>query len=371
MRDANGINRMRRCKRCLLPATVPSADVDGEGICAFCRRGDEAAVTSAESARARFNDDLEQTLRATRGEGDYDCIVNLSGGKDSCLLLHRVRKDYGLRVLAFTADVNIPETAWDNIRRTLAKVDVEHVIYSPPREFYRKLYRFLLANQEGRGAVRTVCYVCAPLYEGYSLQLAVEKRIPLVLAGYSPGQPEPERMVYEFPRATIAETDWTPVEVRDSGLFSQNELRYFWNPHVYPAGTSFPRYLAPFHAWPYSQEENMRAVVSLGLIQNASKASPVHSNCPLNWLLMYSDLRNLGYNPYAPEFSKLIREGKANRKYWRIMGPVVDTMIRTQTFLGKNVRDSLKSLDMIPDELRITREAPAAGEFYPGRKPKT
>ena len=52
--------------------------------------------------------------------------------------------------------------------------------FRPPREFYRKLFRLLLQNQEERGAVRTVCYVCAPLYEAYSLNLAIEKKIPLV-----------------------------------------------------------------------------------------------------------------------------------------------------------------------------------------------
>ena len=56
----------------------------------------------------------------------------------------------------------------------------------------------------------------------------------------------------------------------------------------------------------------MKKVVQLGLVSNSRHASPVHSNCPLNWLLMYSDLQNLHYNPYAPEFSTLIREGKAS-----------------------------------------------------------
>ena len=359
---------MRKCQNCLLPETVPGADIDASGLCDFCRQHPASDPSQTEAARQCYEADLERTLRTVHGEGDYDCLVNLSGGKDSCLLLHRVRNDYGLRVLAFTTDINVPEVAWENIRHTMAKVDVHHVIHTPPKEFYYKLYRFLLQNQEERGAVRTVCYVCAPLYEGYALQLAVEKRIPLVLAGYSPGQPEPDRMVYEFSSTLLENTDWTPPEVRESGLFSETELGYFWNPLRYPEGTRFPRYLAPFHAWSYSQEDNIKRVVELGLIQSSTKASPVHSNCPLNWLLMYSDLKHLGYNPYAPEFSKLIREGKANRTYWKIMGPVVDTMIRTQTFLGKNVRESLKSLDLKPVDLKITRAASSKSVLYPGRK---
>jgi hypothetical protein len=165
-------------------------------------------------------------------------------------------------------------------------------------------------------------------------------------------------MVYEFSRELITATDWTPPEVHASGSFSDEELALFWNPLSYPAGTRFPRYLAPFHAWPYSQEETMRAVVDLRLIANHKSASPVHSNCPLNWLLMYSDLQNLGYNPYAPEFAALIRQGKANRRYWRIMQPVVNFMIRHKVLLGRNVRRSMNWLGLEPADLRITRPAP-------------
>lgn len=62
----------------------------------------------------------------------------------------------------------------------------------------------------------------------------------------------------------------------------------------------------------------MRQVVNQGLVASSKHANPIHSNYPINWLLMYSDLRTFGYNPYAPEFSSLIRHGKANRNYWRI-----------------------------------------------------
>ena len=224
------------------------------------------------------------------------------------------------------------------------------------------MYRYLLQNQNDKGAVRTVCYACAPLFESDALRIAVEKGIPLVLAGYSPGQPEPERMVFEFSRAMICETDWTPPELREAGSFDQRELARYWNPMSYPKGTVFPRYIAPFHAWPYDQDVNMRKVVELGLVSSRKNASPVHSNCPLNWLLMYSDLKNLGYNPYAPEFATLIRTGQARRATWRLMQPLVNFMIRRRIFWGSQVSRSLQELELTPEELRITRKAEEPAE---------
>ena len=343
------------CKNCLIPSVVPNVSLDDLRVCNLCHDRELVDLEAEEHIRSAREADLEQTLAQCRGVAEYDAVVNLSGGKDSCLLLYKLKHEYGLNVLAFTTDMNIPSCAWKNIRRTVEKLGVEHITYTPPKEFYRKLYRFLLQNQEERGAVRTVCYVCAPLFEGYSLKLAMEKGIPLVLAGYSPGQPEPDRMEYEFSRALLCNTDWTPPSVRDSGLFSDAELDLFWNPFQYPTGSVFPRYLAPFHAWRYNQSEAIKSVVDLGLIANTRHASPVHSNCPVNWLLMYSDLQNLGFNPYTPEFSQLIREGKASRTYWRIIGPVVNFLIRRKIFMGRNVTTSLNWLGLKTSDLRITR----------------
>ena len=348
---------MKRCSRCLVPERVPGIALSAEGICNLCR--DQAALaresTRAEESRCASEEDFEQALADCRGRGEYDCLVPLSGGKDSIYLLYRLVVERKLKVLAFTVDINIPALAWDNIRRALGRLNVDHLSYSPAHEFYKKTFRYLLRNQEERGAVYTISYVYAPLFEGDAIKLAMEKDIPLVLAGYSPGQPEPERMLYEFSRQLMRETDWTPPELASCGEFSAEDLGRFYNPKNYPSGTKFPRYLAPFHAWPYNQDEIMRKVVEHGLVASSKHANPIHSNYPINWLLMYSDLRAFGYNPYAPEFSSLIRHGKANRNYWRVMGPIVDFLIRNRLGPGKEVTRSMDWLGLRADDLRINK----------------
>ena len=354
---------MKRCKRCLLPGSVPGADLDSQSVCRPCREYRPGDRSRAEEVRRICEADLESTLKDVRGAGAYDCLVPLSGGKDSVYLIYRLKNDYGLRVLAHTTDINIGPIAWSNIHRAVEKLDVEHVVYRPSMAFYRKLFRFLLTNQEARGAVHTISYAYGPLFESNALRTAVALRIPLVLAGYSPGQPMPERMVYEFPRMAISQVDWTPPELRESGLFDTEDLQRFWNPADYPAGTTFPRYLAPYHAWPYNQDEIMEKVVALGLIASKKKASPVYSNYPINWLLMYSDLKNFGYNPYAPEFSALIREGKASRLYWTFMAPFVDWMIRNKVLMGREVTRHMEWLGITDEDLVIRR--PSRPEWPP------
>jgi len=347
--------------RCLLPSEVPESNFDKQGLCAFCRNFDPGAEAIHETRRRAYEADLETTLRSTRGKRGYDAVVCLSGGKDSVYLLHRAVRDYGLRVLAFTTDANIPEVAWVTIRRTIERLKVDHVIYRPPVDFYRKLFRYLLLNQEARGAVYTVSYVYAPLFEGDALAVAHEKEIPLVLAGYSPGQPERSRMEYEFAHDLVYKTDWVPPGLRESGTFTEAELTRFWNPANYAPGARFPRYIAPFHAWKYNQSDVMRAIVDLGLVSHKSHADPVFSNYPVNWLLMYSDLKNFGYNPYAPEFCELIRSGKANRSEWALKAPLVDFIIRKRLGgwgklrLGRLVAEQMQWLELAHDDLIINK----------------
>ena len=345
---------MQRCRKCLLPSAVPGADLDPSGTCAFCRAHQREHDDHRSQRRELWQTDLEEAIRASQGTGPYDALVCVSGGKDSIYLLHKLKIEYGLNILAFTTDVNIPAVAWSSIRRTIAKLGVDHLVYRPADEFYKRLFRFLLENQEERGAVYTVSYVYAPLFEGDALTVATERRIPLVLAGYSPGQPDPKRMEYEFARKLICHTDWTPPGLHQSKVFSESDLARFWNPDRYPAGTRFPRYLAPFHAWDYDQDRIMKRVFELGLVARRSHASPVHSNYPINWLLMYSDLQHFGYNPYAAEFATLIRTGKASRIHWRVMAPLVDLMIRRKLLLGNNTSKQLRWLGLKEENLRIT-----------------
>ena len=345
---------MKHCKKCLLPENVEGAVINSQGVCNFCTEFTMEKEQVDNLERQSREEDLEETLEACRGAAEFDCLVPFSGGKDSVYLIYKLKYEYKLKILAYTTNANIPDIAWKNIYSTLKKLDVEHISYTPSHAFYKKLFNYLFKHQEERGAVYTISYVYAPLFEGDAIRLAIDKQIPLVLAGYSPGQPEPERMLYEFSHKLLRQTDWTPPALIDSGAFSEEELKSFYNARNYPADTNFPRYLAPFHAWEYNQAQVMESVVKCKLVASSRHANPIFTNYPINWLCMYSDLRHFGYNPYQPEFSALIREGKASLFYWRIMRPIVNMMIDKKILLGREVTRGLDWLELNEQDLAIT-----------------
>ena len=340
------------CRTCDLPGQFPGAELDAAGVCALCRaydpsrRGLHSGDASPDAAK------LDQLLREVRGKARYDCLVLFSGGKDSIYLLHKLKSEYQLNVLALTIDLDLPAIAWDNIRRTVEKLDVEHVVYRAPPGFNRKLFRFLLQNQDPRGAIHTVTFTTAALNEGYALRFAAEKNIPLALCGYSTAQED--WMKLEMSPGLI-ERDWTPELLRQSGEFTDAELALFWNPGALARGTRPPRFLAPFQAWDYDAMEMTRVVVANGLVGRKRNASPVLSNSPFQWLLIFSDLMHFGHHRYEGEFAKLVREGRADRLFWRVMLPAIRFMARRRMLLGRNVTRSLEWLGLEASELAIGR----------------
>jgi hypothetical protein len=329
---------------------------DVKGVCHLCREWEDRDLQQLERDRAKREEILEQLLRTPRKTGDYDCILSFSGGKDSCYLLYQLVKEYKLKVLAYISDFDIPDNTWDNIHRTLKALNVDHHVEKPSMALYKRFIRYLLQNQNAKGAVHTVCYFWLDIREGDILRMAMDKKISLIITGYSPGQPDPERMLFEMSAKRIAK-DWTPHELFDAGLFTEDERSLFWDPAVYGPNAELPRIIAPYHAWEYDQEVVMEKVVELGLVKNKLHANPVLSNFTLNWLFMYSDLQKLGYNPYVPEFSQLVREGKARRGQWRLLFAVMNVMIRRKVFLGRHVNRSLKWLELKADDLVIKSNA--------------
>ena len=84
---------IQKCVKCLVPAAVPEANIDEEGVCTWCRELESKPLENAsQGGNDSFNNELEKALDDCRGRGEYDCLVPFSGGKDSCYLLYKLKK---------------------------------------------------------------------------------------------------------------------------------------------------------------------------------------------------------------------------------------------------------------------------------------
>jgi len=70
---------------------------DDSGLCTYCRHYTKPAVLGEEA--------LLQIARGAKGKkAAYDCIVPISGGRDSCYVLYAAKRICGLNPLAVNFD---------------------------------------------------------------------------------------------------------------------------------------------------------------------------------------------------------------------------------------------------------------------------
>ena len=139
------------CKRCVMDSSVPGVRFDAAGVCSYCHMHDklEAMFPLGEEGQAILQG-MAKTMRA-KGKGrKYDCVVGVSGGRDTSYCLYYVKEIMGLRPLAVHFD-----NGWDSeISKTnLAKVcdglDVE-------------LHTIIMDWPESRDLTNTTIRACVP-----------------------------------------------------------------------------------------------------------------------------------------------------------------------------------------------------------------
>ena len=151
-----------KCKECLMPESRPgSRFVDG--VCGACRNFKTRKDVDWESRSAELNGLLEQF----RGATPYDCIVPVSGGKDS----HRLVKEIverGMNPLLVTVNDSFTHTTAgiDNLRNLIKKFNLNHWQYTISHDLFVRATRWAF-EQTGEAlkfveyAIYTVPYMLA------------------------------------------------------------------------------------------------------------------------------------------------------------------------------------------------------------------
>jgi N-acetyl sugar amidotransferase len=166
------------CARCLYPANAkPTIIFDDQGICSGCRHH-EARLAIDWAERERWLRDLLADYRAkSRDRGAaYDCIVPVSGGKDSHYLVHLVKNVYGLSPLCVTFN-HVFNTALGirNLANLVERFEVDLIRFTANPGAVRKIARYM---------VRKVGDITWHYHAGIMtvpFQVAVQRRIPLIV----------------------------------------------------------------------------------------------------------------------------------------------------------------------------------------------
>lgn len=110
------------CKKCINTTNNPTIKIDEEGYCNVCRNYHKHYNEAVLDKELEFLKSLQ-----AQGNGD-DCMVALSGGKDSSAMLYTI-KQMGFNPMAFTFDIGyniLSDSIKDKIARVCSNIGVNH-----------------------------------------------------------------------------------------------------------------------------------------------------------------------------------------------------------------------------------------------------
>ncbi|WP_420549391.1 N-acetyl sugar amidotransferase [Curvivirga sp.] len=166
---------MKYCVECILPDTRPGIELDDNGVCTACHGHRDKENKIDWDDRAQSFEGLVADAKS-RSNG-YDCIVPVSGGKDSWYQIIKAQS-YGLNVLAVTWRTPArTEIGQENVDRMIQKLGVDHIDYTINPDVER---RFMKAAYEKLGATGLPMHMA--LFS-IPIRLAVQLQIPLIVWG--------------------------------------------------------------------------------------------------------------------------------------------------------------------------------------------
>lgn len=365
---------LKRCTKCVLPETFPGISFDREGVCNYCRDYEPIKVVG-ELALIEF-------LSKYKGKGrDYDCIVPISGGRDSSYVLHQMVKMYGMRTLALTVDSGaiMPE-GYRNIKAVTEALGVDHVwlkdekhIETVNRNVRKKFHAWLK-----KPSINTIVPVLNAGDKTMNLRLykyAHQHGIPLVVGGNNTGNSSFEQEHFKtgfmgvFPDERGRYSTWQKIHL--SVLFAWEYARNINNWHW----SIFKEYLSGIFVYFFESVQKPNDVLPLGFYDYIYWKEPdiIETIESLGWkggedtaatwriddaaypLIDYLYYSLTGFNEFDEHYSKLVRESQLTReqalsrlKTDRLR---IDSMKKSLKDLGVNEIDFENILSSYREEL--------------------
>ena len=318
---------MKTCTKCVLPETFPGIKFDEEGVCNHCLKflalgGPRKLEEQKRKYKAKF-ESLFEERRVRRDsqstKGDYDCLMCYSGGKDSTYTLDILRTEYNASVLAVTVDNGfVSERAVENIRNVVESLGVDHYLIKPRFDVLKRIFNASshsatrdLYSRKALERASTICTSCMGFVKFISLRLAIEKGIPFITYGWSPGQAPIASSVFKN-NPSMVRSMQEAVKVPMSSIVGNLIDPYFLEERHFSDPERFPYNISPLAFLDYSEERIFEKIKELGW--EAPEDTDANStNCLLNSYANELHIQQFNYHPYVFEIANLVRNGVMSR----------------------------------------------------------
>ena len=229
---------MKFCKKCLYPSTKPQLQFDERGICSACNN----YKLKDEVDWGKKKVDLLHILDKYKSKdgSKYDCIIPVSGGKDSTFQTYTIKETFGLNPLAVNFHPHDQTEIGRKNLENLKQLGVDCIEFSANPLVYSKLAKFGLVELGDFQWPEHIGIFTIPV------QVAVRYKIPLIIWGENPqleyGQPT------NIDTDTILDREWNE---KNGGYFldkikPKDMTKYGFKtkeliPYIYPSDDDIRR----------------------------------------------------------------------------------------------------------------------------------
>jgi len=161
-----------------MPDTRPGTPFNEQGVCQACLNFDKRKKTDWKKRKEDLKEFCDQNRR---NDGYYDCIITVSGGKDSHMQVHTLKNEYGMNPLLVTVSDPFTKSraGEQNLKNLSETFNCDHLMYTISTSLFRKVTR--IAFEDFGEPLRYVeTAICTVPYK-----LAINLGIPWVVYGES------------------------------------------------------------------------------------------------------------------------------------------------------------------------------------------
>lgn len=173
---------MRYCKKCVNVDTRPDGEFDEEGVCPACRFKENKDEEFVDFIERRKELDEIVTWGKTNSRSSYDCIVTVSGGKDSMRQAFFARDELDLKPLLVNSAYP-PEQLHERGAKNLGNL-ISHgfdtVSMSLDPQLWKKMMRASFFAYGNQAKSTEMALYSIPIH------VAIAYKIPLVFLGENP-----------------------------------------------------------------------------------------------------------------------------------------------------------------------------------------
>ena len=260
---------IKYCRHCVYPETKPDLSLDENGICDACRFVDVKDTTNWDLRRKELAEIFEKFKN--KDGSNYDCVIPVSGGKDSTFQAYVVKEEFGLNPLCVS--YHLPEFT-DLGRKNLEnlkKLGVDCLEFTPNPEICKKMQKIALIEFGDAQWPEHFGIFTVPV------QVAVRYNIPLIVWGENSqaeyGGPLKD-MENKYLDSKWCEQYGTRVGGQSNSFVGPEVMlkhgidRKFLNPYIYPSDEEIKQvgvtgiFLGYFLRW--NIKEQLKKVRDLG-----------------------------------------------------------------------------------------------------------